>query len=220
MNYQARRKTSRDAAAAFISSKPYRSKNTVTDGTRLYLFGNLIAEKRGAALWITNAGWSTATTKERLNALPGVSITQKAGIWYLNGAEWSGKWAKVHDFEDPRLEAFSLEENTIDADISYRGGKIKIDASELFPEYYERTGERAIVGAYQNYLGGGIAGRIVGAAMFQPEELTEEERALFDPLLKRCVAYFHSLNNGGGDEYMQENYSGLDFNQTLPTSAY
>ena len=42
-------------------------------------------------LSITNAGWFSNTTKERLNGLNGVQISQKAGVWYLNGKEWNGK---------------------------------------------------------------------------------------------------------------------------------
>ena len=46
-------------------------------------------------LSITNCGWETATTKERLNALPNVRIQQKKGIWYLNDVEWDGKLIDV-----------------------------------------------------------------------------------------------------------------------------
>lgn len=41
-------------------------------------------------LSITNCGWFTNTTKERLNALKGVKIYQNNFIWYLNGKEWNG----------------------------------------------------------------------------------------------------------------------------------
>jgi hypothetical protein len=41
---------------------------------------------------ISNAGWFSKTTKERLNGLYGVSISQKAGEWYLNGIKWGGHW--------------------------------------------------------------------------------------------------------------------------------
>lgn len=48
-------------------------------------------------LFITSAGWETATTKERLNGIPGVHVMQKAGQWYLNGEKWenSREWTKV-----------------------------------------------------------------------------------------------------------------------------
>jgi len=109
-----------------------------------------------------------------------------------------------------------VRENVIDADISYRGGNLTVDASELFPS----LGERAIVGAYQNYLGGGMAGAIVGAAKFYPQDLNAKERKIFPAVLEACKLYFYELNNGGGDEYMQENYNSYGRNQNLPVSGY
>ena len=47
-------------------------------------------------LEITDAGLPTVTTKDRLNALPGVSINQKNGKWFLNGKLWDGKWTVVN----------------------------------------------------------------------------------------------------------------------------
>lgn len=46
-------------------------------------------------LYITNCGYFTNTTKERLNALKGVSIVQKNFIWYLNGIEWHGDLTEI-----------------------------------------------------------------------------------------------------------------------------
>lgn len=69
--------------------------NSSTDGNALFLHGNKIAERRGGALWVTNAGWATSTTKERLNGLPRVRVQQKQGQWYLNGAPWDGEWKEV-----------------------------------------------------------------------------------------------------------------------------
>lgn len=110
-----------------------------------------------------------------------------------------------------------VRENAFETDISYRGGNLKVDATGIFPS----LGRRAVVGAYQNYLGGGIAGAIIGAAMFMPGELTDaDEREYFDEVLEACKLYFHELNNGGGDEYIQSEYGTLEFNQTLPVSAY
>lgn len=109
-----------------------------------------------------------------------------------------------------------VRENAFETDISYRGGNLKVDATGIFPS----LGRRAVVGAYQNYLGGGIAGAIVGAAQFYPEQLNAKERKIFPVVLEACKIYFHELNNGGGDEFMQENYGGYEFNQNLPVSAY
>lgn len=66
------------------------------DARALKLHGNIIAVFNSAhGLYITAAGWKSNTTKERLNAIPGVSIQQKCGVWYLNGKEWDGKPIKV-----------------------------------------------------------------------------------------------------------------------------
>lgn len=59
------------------------------------LHQHVIASFSKSGLTISHAGWPTATTKDRLNALPGVSINQKAGVWYLNGREWDGSAIKV-----------------------------------------------------------------------------------------------------------------------------
>lgn len=85
----------KEITRAFNQGERLIKDNTHTDGKAIWLHGNKIAEKRDGALWITNAGWSTTTTKERLNALHGVSITQKNFVWYLNGKEWDGEWIKV-----------------------------------------------------------------------------------------------------------------------------
>lgn len=66
----------------------------------LFLHGNMIAEKhtnkRVNKLRISTCGWNTSTTKERLNALEGVSITQKNFVLYLNGKEWNGKLIDIN----------------------------------------------------------------------------------------------------------------------------
>ena len=61
----------------------------------LYLHGHLIAKADHNGLQITNAGYFTNTTKERLNGLPHVHIHQKNFEWYLNGELWNGEWKYV-----------------------------------------------------------------------------------------------------------------------------
>lgn len=46
-------------------------------------------------MWIRNAGWWTNTTKERLNGLSNVQISQRNYRWYLNGQIWDGNWIAV-----------------------------------------------------------------------------------------------------------------------------
>lgn len=112
-----------------------------------------------------------------------------------------------------------IEENTTDCDISYRGGVLKINVSELFPELAE-SGEEAIMGASQNYLGGGIAGAISTGRMFDIELLTAKNKKVYAVLAEEVKKYFYELNNGGGDDYMQENVNSYEQNQRLATRAY
>lgn len=105
-----------------------------------------------------------------------------------------------------------IEENTLRCEVSYRGGGIEIDVSELF-------GDGAKMTAYQNYLGGGIAGAICSDYNFiwfgKKEKLKER-------MAEELKKYFFSLNSGGGDEYMQEKVicGSYEKNQSFPTSAY
>jgi hypothetical protein len=90
------RKITREIARAFHNREAKRIGNSRTDGNALYLHGNKIAEIfNDGELWITDAGWMTATTKERLNGLVDVHIRQSRGNWYLNGALWDGRWICV-----------------------------------------------------------------------------------------------------------------------------
>lgn len=96
-NVKTMRKITKDAVTAFLSFKPFCRDNTevrlVPPHVRLYLHGHLIAHMDASGLLrVTNAGYFTNVTKERLNGLPGVSIHQRKGVWYLNGEEWDGEW--------------------------------------------------------------------------------------------------------------------------------
>ena len=67
--------------------------------TRMYLHGNCIAIKRYGKISITNAGWFSVTTKERLNGILeyfGKSkIYQKNWNWFLDESEWDGELKEV-----------------------------------------------------------------------------------------------------------------------------
>jgi len=93
------KKSIRPVITAFLEKRPLKVSNTETDGTALRLFGNTIAYHSDGGIRITDAHWPTVTTKDRLNGLPGVSIRQDKGVWYLNGKMWNGKWALIaNDF--------------------------------------------------------------------------------------------------------------------------
>jgi|TARA_R110000851_G_C12936938_1_gene551867 hypothetical protein len=68
--------------------------------TVLLLHGNEIAYRYNnpeRTLSITNCGWESVTTKERLNGIPNVSISQKNFEWYLNGVLWDGKLIDINN---------------------------------------------------------------------------------------------------------------------------
>jgi hypothetical protein len=109
------RKITREAINAFMSGSSFYKANTIVEpfsgrivlsdgltqgiGDKAYvmrLHGNAIAvNTQQGVIYITNAGWSTTTTKERLNAIPGVSICQKKFQWFLNGKPWNGDWITI-----------------------------------------------------------------------------------------------------------------------------
>ena len=95
------RKITEDAIRAFRNNRNFKRGNTevrIMDNSRqLRLHGNVIAEYAAdGALWISSAGWTTATTKERLNGLPNVSIYQTDFQWFLNGEAWAGEFILVN----------------------------------------------------------------------------------------------------------------------------
>jgi len=88
--------TSNRAAAALTQGRKFSSKNTKVDSSGIYLFGNHIARDAGEGhVAITNRGHFTLTTKDRLNAIPNVSVYQKNYQWFLNDKAWDGEWVIV-----------------------------------------------------------------------------------------------------------------------------
>lgn len=76
----------------FTFSKSNMKVRVFNDVIKLQYHGNTIAYKDRITneVSITNCGWFTPTTKERLNAIEGVHIYQKNFVWYLNGEQWNG----------------------------------------------------------------------------------------------------------------------------------
>ena len=109
-----------------------------------------------------------------------------------------------------------IEGHIISEDVSYRGGSLKVDVSELF----ETGDEPAIMGAYQNYLGGGMAGAIQTGRQFDISGFNKKQAKLYETMSEACKRYFYDLNAGGGDEYMVENVNSYKQNQKLPVSGY
>lgn len=114
---------------------------------------------------------------------------------------------------------FSIESNITYCDFSYVGGTLKIDVSSLFDDYI--NGYPAIMGAYQNYLGGGMRGAIVGASMFRPSDLNDDDREVYDILIERIKRYAHAITNND-DLDMNDEWNTMSYErqQSLPASAY
>jgi len=94
------RKITKESVSAFLDGRKFNKGNmsveVESDCTKLKLHGNTIATIDAlGVLSISNAGWMSKTTKERLNGLPNVLINQKNWNWYLNGTEWDGSWRRV-----------------------------------------------------------------------------------------------------------------------------
>ena len=96
------RKITQESVEAFMSATPFTKSNMSVEVkpnvTILSLFGNETAYRYNdpqKTLSITNCGWKSNTTKDRLNALPNVNICQRAGVWFLNGEQWSGELTDI-----------------------------------------------------------------------------------------------------------------------------
>ena len=88
---------------AFIKGKSKKISNTETNGQSLFLFGNEIARKNQFGhIYVTTAGWNTATTRSRLNMIPGVWVSCRKNnlqINFINNRDewqdWDGQWINV-----------------------------------------------------------------------------------------------------------------------------
>ena len=94
------RKITKEAVDKFLSKETFRKSNMSVEESygvyKLKLHGNTIAtiDELGV-LSVSNAGWASNTTKERLNGIPGVRVHQKNWNWYLNGQGWDGGWKRI-----------------------------------------------------------------------------------------------------------------------------
>ena len=94
------RKITKEAVSKFLNKEPFSKSNMRVEESyglwKLKLHGNTIAtiDELGV-LSVSNAGWASNTTKERLNGIPGVRVNQKNWNWYLNGQEWDGGWKRI-----------------------------------------------------------------------------------------------------------------------------
>ena len=94
------RKITQESVSAFLAGRKFNKGNMSVEVdmgyTKLKLHGNTIATIDALGVMsVSNAGWASNTTKERLNGLPNVHVNQKNWTWYLNGNEWDGQWKRI-----------------------------------------------------------------------------------------------------------------------------
>ena len=97
------RKITEESISAFYNKSKLKKQNMnvfydrYDHTSRMLLHNNCIAtyDHDNKQLKISNCGWFTPTTKERLNALLNVNIQQKNFVWFLNGEEWNGNTKTV-----------------------------------------------------------------------------------------------------------------------------
>ena len=93
------RKITKESVTAFFNNRNYLKNNTHVFNNKFYLHNNLIAEKKNNKLFISNCGWFSNTTKERLNGILNhighAGIYQKNFSWFLDGEKWNGKRTEI-----------------------------------------------------------------------------------------------------------------------------
>lgn len=102
------RQETKRVMTAFIAGKRASGKNTKTDGTAVWLFGNKIAWKTGDDVTMTLAGWPTVTTRERLNGLCELlhgtqRFYQSNNVQYMGDSEIDDPMGTVtfHSLDEP-----------------------------------------------------------------------------------------------------------------------
>jgi hypothetical protein len=109
-------------------------------------------------------------------------------------------------------KAINFEAITLRIEVSSRGGGIEIDLTTL-----GFKGER--MSAYQNYLGGGMLGRVCENNTIQAynKPISEKKAKKLANIAEQLKQYFHSLTNPNEEEWESQSYLQ---NQNASVSAY
>jgi len=108
-------------------------------------------------------------------------------------------------------KSINFENITLRSEISSRGGGVEISLDTLGFKNEKMS-------AYQNYLGGGLLGRVQANNTIQAynKPCTDKQKAKLDNIAEQLKKYFHSLTNPD-TEWEGQTY---EKNQNMPTSAY
>jgi hypothetical protein len=97
------RNITQKAVNALLNAQKFKLSNTevkVLENVSILLYQNnpiaYLYNDPERTLSIQNCGWFSNTTKERLNGLPNVKISQKNFVWFLNGKEWNGNLIDIN----------------------------------------------------------------------------------------------------------------------------
>lgn len=109
------------------------------------------------------------------------------------------------------MKTIDFKDHIIRQKVTSRGGGVEISLSSFGFE-----GEK--MSAYQNYLGGGMLGRVASNNTLNAfgKEVTEEQQELLDNIEEQLRCYYFKLTNPEG-EWESQSY---EQNQGLPVSAY
>jgi hypothetical protein len=98
------RQITEDSVNAFMNARKFKKSNmeveVLPNVTIMRYQGNAIAYRYNdpeRTLSITNCGWFTNTTKERLSGIPNVDLYQKNFEWFLNGKAWDGELININN---------------------------------------------------------------------------------------------------------------------------
>ena len=105
-----------------------------------------------------------------------------------------------------------FSEVTLRSQVSSRGGGIEIDLTR-----FGFKGEK--MSAYQNYLGGGLLGRVCANNTIQAynKPCTEKQAAKLERISERLKKYYHLLTNPEDSEWEGKTY---EENQRMPVSGF
>ena len=86
---------SKKTAYALLNYNKTKTGNTIvwqdSEGSHMSLFGNKIAwVTLDGSLYVTDCGWVTPTTRDRLSAVLGLPLSIRKGAWVLDGQPWDG----------------------------------------------------------------------------------------------------------------------------------
>ena len=99
-----------------------------------------------------------------------------------------------------------IKETTLRIEASYRGGGVEIDLTQ-----WGYPGEKMT--AYQNYLGGGMLGRINNDSTIRNWKTDDVLKDIADKLAR----YFHNITNHEDDEWESATF---EENQLRSSSSY